>query len=176
MGGPHIKRHVRIRDELPAALRKQVDRMLLDGSSTYDDIRDFLAAEGSDISRSAVGRYGRDFLATLRELRTIEEQSRTMVSEAGDELILEEMAAKLFLKEIVRLQLAGQLDVKQLPRIISDFAKLQSSIVSMKRFKADVSQRAEKALENITERTKMQKRSLDPETLRIIKEEIYGLV
>lgn len=168
-----VRKHGRVVDELPLEVRREVDRLLVESNVTYDDIKDFLAEKGYDISRSAIGRYGKGFLATYQELRILEDQSRTLVSEAGDGMALEEAASKLFAKKIVELQLAGKIDILELPRIISDFAKLQSSTVARERFKSELKRKIEKAVENIE--TKTRNKSLDPETLKIIREEVYGI-
>ncbi len=48
--------HSRISDELPEELRREVDRLLVEGNATYDEIKDFLAAKGYEIGRSSIGR------------------------------------------------------------------------------------------------------------------------
>jgi len=168
------RKHGRVRDELPVEIREQVDRLLIEPGNTYDDIKAFLDEQGFDISRSAIGRYGQDFLNTYQQLKIIEDKSRVLVSEAGDGMVLEEATAKMFSQMILEAQLSGKLDIKKLPRIISDFARLQASSVLRERLKKEVSKRADKALDNIAKKTR--KKNIDPETLKIIKEEIYGII
>lgn len=168
------RKHGRVRDELPVEIREQVDRLLVEGGSTYDEIKAFLAGQGFDISRSAIGRYGKDFMAVYQRMKIVEDKSRVLVSEAGDGMVLEEAAAKMFSQMILEAQLSGSLDIKTLPRIISDFARLQASTVLRERLKKDIAKKAAKAVANIEQ--KIQKRHLDPATLKIIREEIYGIV
>jgi len=168
------RKHGRIRDELPPDIREQVDRLLIEGGCTYDDIKAFLDEQGHDISRSAIGRYGQGFMVSYQRLKIIEEKSKTLVSEAGEGMVLEEAASKLFAQMILEAQLSGELDIKKLPRIISDFAKLQASTVLRERLKKDFADKARKAVDKIEKKTR--KKNLDPETLRIIREEVYGLV
>lgn len=168
----HSRRHGRIRDELPAEIREQVDRLLIEGGSTYDDIKAYLDAEGYDISRSAIGRYGADFMNTYQRLRVVEEKSRALVSEAGDGMVLEEAAGKLFAQMILEAQMDGSLDITKLPRIISDFARLQASTVLRERLKKEFRNKAEKAVADA------EKRAADmtkEELIRFMKENIYGL-
>lgn len=44
-------------NELPEDVKTQVDILLADVSNTYEDISQWLKAEGFDISKSSVGRY-----------------------------------------------------------------------------------------------------------------------
>lgn len=175
MGGTKTRTHSRIDDELPVDIRAQINRLLVETNATYDDIKDFLDKKGFDISRSAIGRYGKGFMSNYQRLRIIEDKSRTLVSEAGDGLVLEETAAKMFASQIIEAQLNGEIDMKTLVKLIGGFAALQSSSVQRERIKKEISQKAEKAVQNIEKRA-AKKTSLDPETLKIIKEEVYGIV
>jgi hypothetical protein len=173
MGGKQVRKHGRVQDDLPLEIRHQVDRLLIEGGSTYDDIKAFLAESGYDISRSAIGRYGKDFMGTYQRLRIIEDKSRALVSEVGDGMILEEAASKLFAQKIIEAQMDGSLDIKELPRIISDFARLQASVVLREKLKSEIRKKADKAVEDIERKTG---KDLSPETLQYIKEHIYGIV
>lgn len=138
MGGPHIKtrRHSKVEDQLPGELKGEVDRLLIEGS-TYEEITAFLKAKGHDISKSSIGRYGKEFLNEYRKLRIIEDQSRALVSEAGDGMVIEEAASKVFSQQILELLLSRDMDIRTIPRLISDFAKLQASSVVRERLKDD---------------------------------------
>lgn len=59
--------------QLPEELKEQLDEKLLDTANTYEDIAEWLKAEGYDISKSAVGRYAiRANQATQRVVETLE--------------------------------------------------------------------------------------------------------
>ncbi len=174
MGGEKIRKHSRLTDDLPEDIRKEVDTLLVQGSATYDEIKDYLDKKGYDISRSAIGRYGKDFMAMYQRLRIIEDKARTLVSEAGDGMVLEEAVAKTFSQMLLELLHAGKLDLKKAPKIIGEFARLQTSSALRERMKSEYAKKTEKAA-NKVEAT-LKKKSLDPETIRVIKEEIYGIV
>jgi len=167
------RKHSRVQDELPAEVREQVDRLLIE-QATYDEIKSFLDSEGYDISRSAIGRYGHDFLVAYQNLRIIEDKSRALVSEAGDGMVLEEAAAKLFSKMILEAQLSGKLDIKKLPRIISDFAKLQTSTVSRERLKKEI---RKKALEQAADAAgnAAKKSGISEETIQAIRRDVLRM-
>jgi len=168
---PKVRQHSRISDELPTEIRAEVNRLLIEPGVTYDDIQKFLSEKGYDISRSSIGRYGKDFLAFCQKVRIVEDKSKALVNEAGEGLVLEEAASKLFARKIIELQLEDSIDLKAIPRILSDFAKLQASSIMRERLKDDFKKKVDKVTEKVSKNKK-----LDPETIRIIKEEIYGIL
>jgi hypothetical protein len=173
LGGPHIKtrRHSKITDELPPEVQSMIDRFLIQGS-TYPEIADFLKAKGYDISKSSVGRYGKDYLAAYQRLRIIEDQSRTLVSEAGDGLVLEEAGGKLMAQKIIEILLTPDMKGVKIPELAIGLASIIKANVSREKFKTDLKKKVEKVFEK-TEK-KMQSMSKE-EMLRTIKEEVYGL-
>jgi len=176
MGGPHtkIRKHSKVEDGLPPEIRREVNRLLIEGE-IYEDISDYLKGKGHDISRSSIGRYGKEFLNEYRKLLIIEDKSKILVSEAGgDGMVLEEAVAKKMAATLMELLLDEGVDISKTPRIISDFAKLQSSSVARERLKEDYQKRAEAACKNI--RQKASKAGLSPEVVGEIEREILGLV
>lgn len=169
-----VRRHSRIGDELPQELKREVDRLLVEGNVTYDDIKAFLEEKGYDISRSAIGRYGKEFLASYQRLRVIEEKSRALVSEAGDGMVLEEAAAKIFAQKIVEAQLLEGFDILENPRLIADFAKLQSSTVARERFKRELKEKVEKTAESVVKTARQG--GLSDEKAEEIRKKILGIV
>ena len=168
----HIRRkHGRIRDELPPEIREQVDRLLIEGA-TYEEVREFLTRRGIEIGRSSIGRYGKDFLNAYGRLRVVEDKSRALVSETGDGLVLEEAASKIFAQMVIEAQLADKVDIIEIPRLISDFAKLQSSSAQRERVKATLQKKARRVIE---EAEKGKEKMSKEEILSFIKERVYGL-
>jgi len=145
-----IRRHSRVQTELPIEVRHEVDRLLLEPGVTYGELTDYLKVKGYDISRSSLGRYGKEFMASYQQLRQIEDQARALVSETGEGLVLEEAASKLFTQEIVKLLIARDIDLRVIPRLVSDFAKLQSSSIQRERIKAEFGKRVEKTADEAT--------------------------
>ncbi len=174
MGGRKGRIHSRITSDLPPEVQREVDRLLVEGDATYDEIRDFLARRGFDISRSAIGRYGKEFLANYRRLRIVEDKSRVLVSEAGDGMVLEEAAAKIFAQMILEAQLSGELDITELPRIISDFAKLQASSVLRERMKKEFEKKVEKTADKVEETARRE--GVSAETIQKIRRDVLMMV
>lgn len=171
---PKVRQHSRISDELPAEIRAEVNRLLIEPDVTYDDIVAFVKEKGYDISRSSVGRYGKGFLAIYQKLRIIEDKSKALVSEAGEGLVLEEAASKLFVQKIIELQMADDIDIKDIPRILSDFAKLQSASIMRERLKGDFKKKVDKAADDVVKTVK--KEGLSAEKAAEIRNKILGVV
>jgi hypothetical protein len=167
----HVRRRSRIETELPVELRQQLNRVLLEGA-TYDEAAAFLNDKGYDISRSSVGRYGKEFFEAYQKIVQFEDQSRALTSATEKGMPMEEAVGKMLLQKVMAALVDGSADVLEVPRLISDVAKLQRSHVAMAQWKREIEKRADAAVENIKTKSK----TIDPDTLKIIKEEIYGLV
>ena len=70
-------------DKLRAALREGVNKAVADGH-TIDQITAFIESEGGDCSRSAVGRYAKNYRAWLREQRESDRAMELWMKEFGD--------------------------------------------------------------------------------------------
>jgi len=87
---------------------------------------------------------------------------------------LEEAVAKKMAATLMELLLDEGVDISKTPRIISDFAKLQSSTVQRERLKTEFQRKAEAACESVKQ--KASKAGLSPEVVGEIEREILGLV
>ncbi len=131
-------------NDLPPEILDQVNRLLVE-EVTYEEIRDFLAEQGYEISKTSVGRYGREFLESCRRLRIHEEKSRALAPDEESALILEEAASRLFALRILESLLSGEVDLSSMPRLLSDFVRLQSSNVQREKLRREFRTRTEKA-------------------------------
>lgn len=148
MGGPKNRSHSRITDDLPEEVRVLVDRLLIEGSATYDDIKVFLDSKGYDISRSAIGRYGKGYLNFYRRVRVAMDQAKTLASDQGEGMVLEEAISKGFSQQLVEMLVSGDINLRDNTRILADFAKLQTSSALRERMKKEVGKKAEKAADD----------------------------
>ncbi len=158
--------------ELPPHVAEQVDRLLVEGSS-FEEIGSFLAEQGHDIEKTTIGRYGNDFLECYRRLRVIEEKSRALASDNEDGLVLGEAASRLFAQMIIESQLKGEIKIDILPKLLSDFARLQSSNVQRERLRLEFRARVEKAAEEVGQKTR--KNGLSEEAAEEIRRKILGI-
>lgn len=164
-------------DALPPEIVSEVNRLLVNEGRTYQEIVDWLQAMGHEVSRSSVGRYGKDFLAKLERLKIIKEQARTILDETQDRPAIEmtEAATQIAVQKILEtLMEAEDLKKESLTDLIFALSNLEKSGVLREKLKMDYRRKAENAVKEI-EKT-AEKKGLDEETLRVIKEQIYGII
>ncbi|MHC1727946.1 MAG: phage protein Gp27 family protein [Syntrophobacteraceae bacterium] len=159
-------------NDLPPEVLDQVNRLLVEGM-TYEEISGFLAEQGYEISKTAVGRYGRDFLEFCRRLRINEEKSRALASDEKSGLLLEEAASRLFALKILESLLSGEIDLVRLPRLLSEFAKLQSSNVQRERLRREFRKRTEETAEEVAQSARSG--GLSDKTAEEIRRKILGI-
>jgi hypothetical protein len=158
--------------DLPPEILAQVNRFLVEGES-YEEISTFLSAEGYEISKTAIGRYGKEFLEYCRRLRVIEEKSRTLAAGEESGLVMGEAAARLFVIEILEAQLAGEMNLADFPKLLSDFSRLQSSNVQRERLRREFRGRVEKAAEEVKQ--SVREGGLSDKAAEEIRRKILGI-
>lgn len=167
------RRRSRVEIELPQDLRQQAHRLILEGM-TYEDLADWSAGAGYDISRSSWGRYGKEFYEAYQAVKQFEDQSRVLVSEAGEGLTMEEAVGKLLLQKVMAAVTKGDFDILEAPRLLSDIAKLQSSNVQREKHKSEIVKKASEAAGKVEKLAK--KGGLEQSTIETIRREILGIV
>jgi hypothetical protein len=174
MGGPHVKtrRHSKVSDELPREIKSEVDSLLIEGA-TYEDISVFLKGKGHDISKSSIGRYGKDYLNAYQRLRIIEDQSRTLVSEADSELTLEVAGGKLMAQKIIEILLQQDVDTKKIPDLAIGLASIIKANVSREKFKTDLKKKITKTADDVT--TIAKRSGLSDDAAAQIRAKILGI-
>lgn len=165
--------------KLPDEIRDLVNEMILATGperKTYEEIAAWVQGQGFQTSKSAIDRYAK-WLISMEKVKLLGDQAKAIIDQAGQDspLRLEEATSKLgavIMMELFQEVLQGDtVDPKKIGRLMGDFAKLQSSAVQRERLKDDFKAKVKKATDKISKR-----KNLDPETIRVIKEEIYGLV
>ncbi len=165
------RKRSKIEVELPPEVRKSVNRLLVEGA-TYEEVSEYLAEQGYDISRSSVGRYGKDFFDMLRQLRVDEGKSEALI-EGDDTMALEHAASKLLVQQVIAGISIGSINVAEVPRIMSDLAKLQSSSIQRENYRREIRERTEKAAETVEK--KLTKAGVTKEVADAIKREVLGI-
>jgi hypothetical protein len=168
---------------LPPQIRERVDELLRQ-SVTLDQIMAKLAELGVEgVSRSGLGRYKQSFDRIGERLKQTREISNALVEKLGDapegkqQRLLIEMMRSLVFDVLVSAGEAseGGDDAKDLtldPEAVMFLAR-SDLVVRMRRELAAQAEEKLKKLEH--EGAAGQARSLDPETLRRVREEIYGI-
>jgi hypothetical protein len=170
-------------DLLPEDIKQQVDRELVSRHfSQLDEILDFvnnlLTARDLEmkISRSALGRYSKGKLQPLLDRIALSTKMAEAIANACpdeqgnvNEAILRLAQERLFQK-LMELE-QDEITPKELASISQAIAQLVKASTGVKKYREEVRSKLEAKFAEIAPRT-----GIDQETLRVIREEIYGIV
>lgn len=176
-------------EALPGEVRAWLDRSLVDGNfSGYAALEEELRGRGFEISRSAIHRYGQPLQRRLAAIKASTEAARLITEGAADdadarsEAVIALIQTELF-ESIVSLQEAADAETDPIERmnalsaVAKNVATLTRASVGLKKFQSDLRERlAEKFRALEAEAADKKKGTMDPETLRRVREEIYGIV
>lgn len=170
---------------LPPDIRAALDQELIRrGFGQLDEIVAVFAEHGIALSRSAVGRYSQRLQRKVEAIQASTEAARAIAgitderddrSGAAIALVQSGLFDALFamreceeednLMERVKIQAHAA-------RAIADISRASQS---QKRFAAQIEEQQRKKLDVLEADAKTGRRALDFETLRIVRQEIYGL-
>ena len=179
-------------DRLPGEVRETLGRMLIDGEwpdgltpatgqpggkPTYEDMARWLATQSHLTSVSAIGRWA------LR-MRTLErmKQAGVITREVMADITSEKASATQ--KAVAEMITAATIEfisgrdgfdadeIRDVAKAMKDCTAI--AINADKYIREQVKAKAEKAADKITELAG--KKQIDPETLKLIREQIYGIV
>ena len=164
---------------LPEEIKAELDRRLISGGfANYTALAEWLREQGVEISRTAVHNYGQAFEEKCEAIKIATEQAKAIVGVVGDDEgnmneALIRLIQQLSFDILVKSQDGDLGDI--LPKMGVMVAKLSKASVDQKKWQRDMKEKAVQAVKNI-ETKASGKKSLDAETMKIIKEEIYGIV
>lgn len=177
-------------DRLEPAVRAHIEKRLAQGKLTLDelieDLHTHFPEEGLP-SRSAVGRYGQKLERRLAAIKASTEAARMISEHTGDEkdarseAIIALVQSELF-ETIVNLQEAGDTEdqaerVGLLSSAAKNIATLTRASIALKKHQVEVAERIAAKLADLEAESRAGNgRHFDAETLRIVREEIYGIV
>ena len=78
----------------------------------------------------------------------------------------------MMMRDVLSQVVAGTLNVSDVPKLVDALAKLQTSSVNREKFKQSQAKKVNAAADNVE---KAVGKKLSPETIKYIKEQIYGL-
>lgn len=154
MGGKKTRKHYKV-EGLPQGIVDAVNRQLVDGR-TYDDIVAWLNDMGHEVSRSSVGRYGKDFMSKLQRLKIVKEQAKAIVEVNPDAPATEMAEAANQLATQLIMELLMELDLDDLrgakvTEVLKSLAKLETSSVRREKLKFDFNRGVDAAAAKIKE-------------------------
>jgi len=160
-------------EDLPQEIQDELNRLLIEGA-TYKEISEHFAAKNHDLSKSGIGRYGKGFLEEVRRLRIIEDQSKTLISEAGgDGLVLDEAGGKLMSRRIIEMLMEKDIAPGKVPGLAIGLASLIKANVSREKFKFDMKDKIVKTADDVTKIVK--KSGLTDDAAAQIRAKILGI-
>lgn len=164
---------------LPAEVKQWLDAALVDGNFTgYQLLADELKARGCEVSKSALQRYGAPFDVLMRKVKASGEQAKALMSESGDDAgalndaVIRIVQSKTL--EVLMLDEDGSLSTD--PKFVRAIASLVRASVTQKEWAADVRKEDAEKLAKLEAAAAQStgKKGLDAETLRHVRQVIYG--
>lgn len=165
---------------LPAEVKAWLDGALVEGNfSGYEALAEELKTRGCEISKSAVHRYGQAFEDRLKALRMVTEQARAVVEHSpDDEDAVNQALVRLTQEKVFSVLMDMEVDVDKidLSKLTRSIADLSRASITVKRYATEMRAKIAAKLADMETQAQAGKGRLDPETLRRVREEIYGLV
>ena len=176
-------------DGLPEDVRRWLERALTEsGFSGYEQLEAMLTEKGFSISKSAIHRYGQKIERRFAAIKASTEAARLLTEGAADdqdarsEAVIALVQTEMF-ESIIALQEAGDEDVDPMERmgllskVAKNIASLTQASVRLKKFQSEVREKLSAKLNALEAEAKSGNgRAFDAETLRIVREEIYGIM
>jgi hypothetical protein len=186
-------------DHLPADLKDAVNRMIVDrqwpddfprraafgfkgegtdmaGDPKYEDVVEYCKFKGHPVSHSAVGRYAMR-LRTLARMKQAGVMTREIMKEntganaSETQRAIAEMITAVGIEYISSKDVYTAEEIRDISKAMKDLAAI--AITSDKYIRQQIQEKAKAADANITEIAR--RKQLDPETLKMIREQIYGI-
>lgn len=167
---------------LPEDVRRWLERALSEqGFAGYEALEAMMRDKGYAISKSAIHRYGQKIERRMAAIKASTDAAQLIVEAAGDdqdarsEAVIALVQTEMF-DSIIAIQEAGDEELSPSDRLgmmskaAKNIATLARASIAQKQYKATVIKR----LEAMEADARTGKRTLDAETLRIVREEIYG--
>lgn len=170
--------------DLPDDVRAELDRRLVSGGfRDYDALTAWLTEQGAEISRSSLGRYGKDLESRLGRLRDSAKLSEMIVEQMPDaEGAVGQASLALAQSQIMDvLYFLGEADEESDPaerlRLLRSaslsLAQLARAGVTVKKYADDVRARATAAADAVDRLTKSS--GLSDEAASVIRSKILGI-
>ncbi|MDZ4042902.1 MAG: phage protein Gp27 family protein [Eubacteriales bacterium] len=165
--GKNRRKHFKV-EGLPDGILEVVNRKLVDGF-TYEQITEWVNGLGHDISKSAIGRYGKDFTSRLQRLQVVKDQAKAIVDVSPDAPATEmaeaanQLATQLIMELLMDLDL-DDLRGAKITEILKALAKLEASGVRREKLKFDFNKGVDAAAARIKEALRAEVNS-DPDLM-----------
>lgn len=167
-------------ERLPEELKAELDRRLVaSGFGGYVALSEWLGEQGYQIGKSSIHKYGSAFEKKLGALKIASEQARAIAEAVGDDQnAMGEALVNLAQEKAFGVLLDIEIDPEQqdFSKLTRSIAELNRAAVQQKKFAEEVREKLSTKFKSLEAESQGPKATLDPETLRRVREEIYGLV
>lgn len=168
-------------DGLPPALKAELERLLADRAhGGYEALAAWLAGQGYEISKSSIHRYDRRVQRVMERIRASTEAARLIAQASPDEAdehsaaVIRMVQSALFDAMAALSDAAEETDPAEKVKVLSQaaraIAEASRASIGQKRWQDEVRQR----LDEIERAAGKSGRTLDAETLKAIREGLYG--
>lgn len=169
---------------LPPDVKAQLDQRLVGSAfSGYDSLSAWLSSLGFEISKSSLHRYGQEFQGKLASLKLATEQVRAIVQAVpDDEGAFNEAVMRLAQERLFSYLVEADIEVRDdkkialLAKAVHAIADLGRASVRQKEWGVAMRDKLDQKLAALERAAESKDGKLDKETLRRVREEIYGIV
>lgn len=167
-------------DGLPPALKAELERLLLDKShGGYEALAQWLSDQGYTLGKSSLHRYDQRLQRVMGQIRASAEAARLMAQAAPDEAdehsaaVIRMVQSALF-DAMLRVREAEGAEPAEQVKLLSSaaraIAEASRASIGQKRWADEVRAKLEE-VERVAQKAG---KRLDAETLRVVKEGLYG--
>ena len=164
---------------LPETTKKELDKKLICGGfSDYVALSTWLAEQGYEVSKSSLHRYGSEFEERLAAIKIATEQAQAIACAVEDDAgAMSDALTRLVQEKTFQLLVKMEdpdperVDLNKMGIMIS---RLTRASVSQKKWMVELRKKTEKAIETVEK--KLTAAPIDPDTLRKVREDIYGII
>ncbi|MDD5391192.1 MAG: DUF3486 family protein [Gallionellaceae bacterium] len=172
----------------PEVLEELNARLISGGFNDYEGLSDWLKEKGFDISRSAVHRHGSELEAEFQEAMADARRTRALAKaarESGDDTddAMMSAASNIMQDNLLRVSLKlknaeGDLDetAKTLSLISRAFADVGRMDIQRQKWQQELRSKVAAKMDALEGEAKAGKGKFDLETLKRVREELYGIV
>lgn len=148
-------------DALPKALKEWLDAELVRrGFADYNQLAADLQAQGAEVSKSSLHRYGSKFEERMAQLKVSTEQARAVVAASpDDEGAMNEALIRLTQDKLFQVLVDLEVDPESiaLPKLTKSIADLARSSISQKKWQIEVRTKAAERIKAVEAEAKAMK-------------------
>lgn len=176
-------------DLLPQEIKRNLEAKLVEhGFADYVELSDWLAAQGYEISKSALHRYGAEFKEQLEKMQVVAHQTRAIIEAfPDDEDITAQALSRLSQTQMFNLLQGIDIDVvardlefgsedavNKYTKLLGAMTKLNQGSLNLKKYVAEIKAKAKSVADEVSDRAL--KGGLSDTTVDEIRHRILGIV